>query len=223
MIKKILPILFLLIGLSSYAQQMTIEYGSTYFDNGTIGDVGQWWKPAIVYDFGTTTYYVVSIETAWSGIETNMGWMVTQFGSTTPSLTPIGDLSGTFNCSGGANWTTININSRTPISGKVAFIIETAGNHIYWDTDASNSNGDWNYWSDGWWHYNDWAPDGVNAIKATVTTVNPLPVELTSFSAATIGSAVKLSWNTATEVNNYGFEVERSKKLDVSNARCGKN
>jgi hypothetical protein len=36
-----------------------------------------------------------------------------------------------------------------------------------------------------------------------------LPVELTSFSAATIGSTVKLSWNTATEVNNYGFEVER--------------
>jgi len=36
-----------------------------------------------------------------------------------------------------------------------------------------------------------------------------LPVELTSFSAATIGSTVKLSWNTATEINNYGFEVER--------------
>ncbi|MBK7632124.1 MAG: lamin tail domain-containing protein [Ignavibacteriales bacterium] len=40
---------------------------------------------------------------------------------------------------------------------------------------------------------------------------NPsLPVELTSFSATTIGSTVKLSWNTATEVNNYGFDVERS-------------
>ncbi|MBK7501151.1 MAG: T9SS type A sorting domain-containing protein [Ignavibacteriales bacterium] len=37
-----------------------------------------------------------------------------------------------------------------------------------------------------------------------------LPVELTSFSATTIGSKVKLIWNTATEVNNYGFEVERS-------------
>ena len=36
-----------------------------------------------------------------------------------------------------------------------------------------------------------------------------LPVELSSFSASTIGSNVKLSWQTATEVNNYGFEVER--------------
>jgi hypothetical protein len=35
------------------------------------------------------------------------------------------------------------------------------------------------------------------------------PVELTSFSATTIGSTVKLSWATATEVNNYGFEILR--------------
>jgi hypothetical protein len=37
-----------------------------------------------------------------------------------------------------------------------------------------------------------------------------LPVELSSFSASTIGSNVKLSWQTETEVNNYGFEVERA-------------
>jgi hypothetical protein len=36
-----------------------------------------------------------------------------------------------------------------------------------------------------------------------------LPVELSSFSASVIGSNVKLSWKTETEVNNYGFEVER--------------
>jgi cytoskeletal protein CcmA (bactofilin family) len=36
-----------------------------------------------------------------------------------------------------------------------------------------------------------------------------LPVELSSFSAAAIGSNVKLSWNTATETNNYGFEIGR--------------
>jgi len=38
-----------------------------------------------------------------------------------------------------------------------------------------------------------------------------LPVELNSFSAsATNGSTVNLTWETATEVNNYGFDVERS-------------
>lgn len=36
-----------------------------------------------------------------------------------------------------------------------------------------------------------------------------LPVELTSFTAATSNSFVTLHWETATEVNNYGFEIER--------------
>ena len=38
---------------------------------------------------------------------------------------------------------------------------------------------------------------------------NALPVELSSFSASVVGDAVKLNWRTETEVNNYGFEVER--------------
>jgi len=36
-----------------------------------------------------------------------------------------------------------------------------------------------------------------------------LPVELTSFSANINGKKIILKWKTATEVNNYGFEVER--------------
>jgi hypothetical protein len=36
-----------------------------------------------------------------------------------------------------------------------------------------------------------------------------LPVELTSFTASTANNKVTLNWQTATEVNNYGFEVER--------------
>jgi Uncharacterized protein related to plant photosystem II stability/assembly factor len=36
-----------------------------------------------------------------------------------------------------------------------------------------------------------------------------LPVELSSFSAVQNGKNVKLSWSTATETNNRGFEIER--------------
>jgi hypothetical protein len=36
-----------------------------------------------------------------------------------------------------------------------------------------------------------------------------LPVELVSFSARVIQNKVTLSWRTATEVDNYGFEIER--------------
>lgn len=36
-----------------------------------------------------------------------------------------------------------------------------------------------------------------------------VPVELTSFTATTIGNKVSLNWSTATEINNWGFEIER--------------
>jgi len=43
-----------------------------------------------------------------------------------------------------------------------------------------------------------------------------LPVELTSFSANVDGEKVLLSWNTATELNNYGFEIERKAQPNPS-------
>ncbi|MBX2977280.1 MAG: T9SS type A sorting domain-containing protein, partial [Ignavibacteriaceae bacterium] len=39
---------------------------------------------------------------------------------------------------------------------------------------------------------------------------NPLPVELTSFAASVNKNKVVLNWQTATEVDNYGFEIERT-------------
>ena len=37
----------------------------------------------------------------------------------------------------------------------------------------------------------------------------PVPVELISFTANIINTSVVLNWQTATEVNNYGFDIER--------------
>ncbi len=50
-------------------------------------------------------------------------------------------------------------------------------------------------------------------ITVGLETTNPLPVELSSFSASINGLSVKLNWRTETEVNNYGFEIHR-KALD---------
>ncbi|MEO8398309.1 MAG: T9SS type A sorting domain-containing protein [Ignavibacteriaceae bacterium] len=38
----------------------------------------------------------------------------------------------------------------------------------------------------------------------------PVPVELVSFGALTVGNNVQLNWKTATEKNNSGFEIQRS-------------
>ncbi|HRI46683.1 MAG TPA: choice-of-anchor D domain-containing protein [Ignavibacteriaceae bacterium] len=39
---------------------------------------------------------------------------------------------------------------------------------------------------------------------------NALPVELASFNAVPVNGAVKLNWQTSTEINNHGFDVERA-------------
>jgi hypothetical protein len=51
---------------------------------------------------------------------------------------------------------------------------------------------------------------GENIVDAKVDgTPLPLPVELTSFTANIINRKAELKWETATELNNYGFEIER--------------
>ncbi|HEY6437652.1 MAG TPA: T9SS type A sorting domain-containing protein, partial [Ignavibacteriaceae bacterium] len=44
---------------------------------------------------------------------------------------------------------------------------------------------------------------------AIVEFTSVLPVELVSFTADFLDNKVRLRWQTATEINNYGFEVER--------------
>ena len=44
------------------------------------------------------------------------------------------------------------------------------------------------------------------------SSFNFIPVELTSFVANVSRSSVELNWVTATELNNYGFEIERKAK-----------
>ena len=54
----------------------------------------------------------------------------------------------------------------------------------------------------------------IEVLLPTVPTrqfipISPVPVELVSFTAEAKSGKVVLNWQTATEVNNYGFEVER--------------
>ena len=54
-----------------------------------------------------------------------------------------------------------------------------------------------------------WQVDAFGSSPVPSVTSGDLPVELTSFIANISGSNVVLRWHTATEINNYGFEVER--------------
>lgn len=44
----------------------------------------------------------------------------------------------------------------------------------------------------------------------TFNPITPIPVEMTSFTAAVVSNTVELKWQTATETNNRGFEIYKS-------------
>jgi hypothetical protein len=54
-----------------------------------------------------------------------------------------------------------------------------------------------------------WIPDTYSH-RVLRYDVSPLPVELTSFTAYVQKNSVTLNWSTASELNNNGFEVQRS-------------
>jgi hypothetical protein len=56
-------------------------------------------------------------------------------------------------------------------------------------------------------------PEIVVPIGMKITSI--VPVELSSFTAENINDEVVLRWQTATETNNQGFEIERSQKSNV--------
>jgi len=51
--------------------------------------------------------------------------------------------------------------------------------------------------------------------------LNPVPVELTSFSASQINESVSLTWSTASETNNKEFRIERKTASDDSWSEIG--
>lgn len=50
----------------------------------------------------------------------------------------------------------------------------------------------------------------VDTVKVTMINSSEIPVELLSFAGSVSDGTVKLNWATATETNNFGFEVERN-------------
>ncbi len=50
----------------------------------------------------------------------------------------------------------------------------------------------------------------INGVAPPTCAMLPLPIELVNFTLAPNGKSLQLSWKTATESNNQGFEIERS-------------
>jgi hypothetical protein len=107
-------------------------------------------------------------------------------------------------------------------SGISSFSSDVTFTYVDADIHGTESNIYLGKYSSGTWTLFNVATTGSNQLTGTVSSFSDftggessaLPVELTSFTSNVIGNKVELNWKTATEVNNYGFEVQR---LAVSN------
>ena len=79
-----------------------------------------------------------------------------------------------------------------------------------WDFVSETDNGSDDYWDAD---QNTTVNDGYVILSWQSGADNTLPVELTTFSANIVKNKIQLNWQTATEVNNYGFEIQRQNQV----------
>jgi hypothetical protein len=113
---------------------------------------------------------------------------------------------GTANMESRLAWNDITHNNGAPANFSAVFY-QTNGNSgaifAYGDSPSGNPDGSVSTPTiTNWW-------GGYTVTNGVAPNTISLPVELISLTATSRQSAVSLQWSTATEKNNYGFEVER--------------
>lgn len=198
--KKILTISILVFTSFTYADTgwfddlLTIN-GTAYYIGGSVGSATQ----LDGHDFGTLSTLVINSADMkyWSDSQDRTGgafyWEVKDETNTT-SISGPHEVIWTQAYLGGNDYQGVWSGSDDVLAG-------LSGGTTYklnvWAKSWGADQGD-NYLSNG----------GANYV-ATFTTDAGLPVELTTFTALAKEKELQLLWETATEVNNYGFEIER--------------
>jgi photosystem II stability/assembly factor-like uncharacterized protein len=93
------------------------------------------------------------------------------------------------------------------VSSDSGNVLYSSDNGVNWVFPTRNTVN--NIYSLSYYGGNLWA-GGANGLIMNSISPKPLPVELSSFSAKTVDNSVQISWKTATETNNFGFEIQRS-------------
>ncbi len=92
--------------------------------------------------------------------------------------------------------------------GLDGIILCTTNGGLNWITQVSSTSDD--LYSVHFINNNTGWAVGENGTILKTTNGGIIPVELISFTAIAQSNYVELKWSTATELNNYGFEIERS-------------
>ncbi|MDH3269303.1 MAG: YCF48-related protein, partial [Ignavibacteria bacterium] len=147
-------------------------------------------------------------------IDPNIGWAAGY-----ENFTNFGLIYKTTN--GGENWVNqlVGVNSRLSdiyfinentgwTVGGDGIILHTTDGGLNWIPQVSGTSN--NLYSVHFVNENTGWVVGENGTILKTTNGGIIPVELTSFTAIAQSNYVELNWTTATEINNLGFEIERS-------------
>ena len=100
----------------------------------------------------------------------------------------------------------IDVTQNVPVYVRIYFQRVSGGYAVPIDvTPPATGN---SYYSDDGTTFSNLASYDI-AVRVVFRSNSPLPIQLTSFAANAEGSGVALSWQTASEINNFGFEVEK--------------
>ncbi len=200
---------------------------------GGITSDNQYWRSFVLSDFGITdpwdiTMVEIGVESAIAGSGGEQPLTVNLYTADTPwptlSLTPIGtatvmvpDQSLTL--------FQIPVTGTAPAGSELVVEINiedatTGANHTFF-LGANNTGQTADSWLSSTGCGLPGPPAGLPVTTQSigfpdaqwvmsVTGDDPIPVELTSFTANVNGNDVQLNWSTASETNNSGFEVERN-------------
>lgn len=192
--------------------------GSSYTDNssGTLYDNTRGLFPTTGSpNWGSSggVNFVAYIKSSYDEYRT---WNGSSWSSASTDLTPaFGVHSGSHNMEVSIPWNSITQGNGKPNYIRIVFFMTNgsgggSGSYVYGATpNSSNTPSDGNTttatFRDWWGGYSI-----VGGIEPNSSSGGPLPVELTSFVGYIKKDFIELNWTTATELNNYGFEIERS-------------
>ncbi len=214
-------------GTTVSASEYTMTVNVNHSDDNAEGGNGDGYASSLYFPAPTplsaTTTGIQQIKITWDKIESGDDNVMIAYNTSNSFGTPVN--TSTYSAgdpiSGGG---TVLYNGSA--SSYFHYNLNTGTTYYYeaWSVDSKN-----NYSADIADNTNTYANSylarykgGIADGSASGSTADniPLPVELTTFSAKVKGTDVSLNWQTATEVDNYGFEIQRALSVqDTNNLR----
>jgi hypothetical protein len=153
------------------------------------------------FSTGTNQFYNVIIDAGVNPkFDNKGGGNISVAGNFTNNNSSLDVANSTFTFNGSGNQTIYS--ASTPLPGNTTFgnlVIDKPSGTIQLLSDVAVEN--------TFTEENGTLEENGNTLWVAGT---PMPVELSSFSAVILENGIKLKWRTETELNNYGFEVQRS-------------